>query len=400
MADPGSVNLERATKLADWARRKKGLVAGGLLVVCGFTGWVWVVVLDRPAGVIDGSRPGHLLGLILVGAFLLFLGAWGAYLAAHALAVVAALVVGVARAPIRIGRWVATNGVRGMAGHGVRVVAVALGVAPLFLFSRLTGVGSFDLAGLTVVVGLAAFVGGMVGAAAVAAAGFVASLASRGAERAVDPFMPVGAGIGALIGAYANQDELFLVPLAASTWGAWVVILVALGYIAGLRLLYRTAREVRLRAGLFPMIGSAAPLSGEAFWSPVPILAWRVWAPANRGLLGTWGTVWRRPRLKAYCHRGRHLAPDWHCTCGIYGLKSPPRLEGAQLLGLVEFSGKVIEHEDGYRAQHATIKRLWWNPGAQTAAHRRMLSKRFEGIPIEVGQPGARHAQQEDPWER
>ncbi len=141
------MNLEPGTQLADWARRKKGLVALAVILVCWITGWVWVVVLDRPAGVIDGSRVGHFPALIVLGGFLLFLGVWGAYLAAHALAAVTVLVVGVLKTPVRIGRWVATNGVRGMAGHGVRVVAIALGVAPLFFFSRLTGVSSFDLQG-------------------------------------------------------------------------------------------------------------------------------------------------------------------------------------------------------------------------------------------------------------
>lgn len=225
------MNLEPGTQLADWARRKKGLVALAVILVCWITGWVWVVVLDRPAGVIDGSRVGHFPALIVLGGFLLFPGVWGAYLAAHALAAVTVLVVGVLKTPVRIGRWVATNGVRGMAGHGVRVVAIALGVAPLFFFSRLTGVSSFDLAGLTVVVGMSAFVGGMVGAAAVAAVFHIASLWSRRAGSVVERFIPVGAGLGAVIGAYANRDELLLVPLAASAGGAWVVILIALAYI-------------------------------------------------------------------------------------------------------------------------------------------------------------------------
>src|SRR5690606_40137595 len=133
------VNLEPGTQLADWARRKKGLVALAVILVCWITGWVWVVVLDRPAGVIDGSRVGHFPALIVLGGFLLFPGVWGAYLAAHALAAVTVLVVGGLKTPVRLGRWVATNGVPGMAGPGGWVGGFALGRGPLLLFRQVAG---------------------------------------------------------------------------------------------------------------------------------------------------------------------------------------------------------------------------------------------------------------------
>ena len=201
-----------------------------------------------------------------------------------------------------------------------------------------------------------------------------------------------------LAGAYANRDELLTIPLAASPAGAWAVILVSLTYMAGVRLLYRSVREGRIRARLFPVIGGPSPDPAEAFWSPVPVLAWRAWMPAKRGLLGAWGTVWRGPQLHARCAKGTHLAPAWNCACGIYGLKAPPSPQGDQVVGLVELSGKVIEHEDGYRAEHAAIKRFWLHPGARGTTHHRMLSERFGNVPIELGQPDELAAWPERQW--
>jgi hypothetical protein len=65
--------------------------------------------------------------------------------------------------------------------------------------------------------------------------------------------------------------------------------------------------------------------------------------------------------------------PGWKCTCGFYATKNRSTLEDALfllvhamderrdsgwILGRVELAGKIIEHDDGYRAQRARIAEL------------------------------------------
>lgn len=59
----------------------------------------------------------------------------------------------------------------------------------------------------------------------------------------------------------------------------------------------------------------------------------------------------------AECLMFRHKAPRTQCSCGFYAVPSDelcyPTIGGVRLL--VELSGVVIEHEEGYRAQHQRI---------------------------------------------
>ena len=67
--------------------------------------------------------------------------------------------------------------------------------------------------------------------------------------------------------------------------------------------------------------------------------------------------------------------PGWSCTCGFYATKSatkslprspilamdPPCEDGVErgwIFGRVELAAKIIEHDDGYRAQRARIAEL------------------------------------------
>ena len=66
--------------------------------------------------------------------------------------------------------------------------------------------------------------------------------------------------------------------------------------------------------------------------------------------------------------------PAWECTCGFYATKTLPTLLRAPfvlmsapgerradcgwILGRVELAGKIIEHDDGYRAEKARIAEL------------------------------------------
>jgi hypothetical protein len=70
---------------------------------------------------------------------------------------------------------------------------------------------------------------------------------------------------------------------------------------------------------------------------------------------------------------GLEHVPGWSCTCGFYATKSlvpfpkgllamdPPCEDGVErgwIFGRVELAGKIIEHDDGYRAQRARIAEL------------------------------------------
>lgn len=107
---------------------------------------------------------------------------------------------------------------------------------------------------------------------------------------------------------------------------------------------------------------------GEA-WSPVPVRAYRMWRIEGNSLMGA-KTVWRRPTFSAGCLRNVDGEDVPHSVrrcgtpaCGIYGLKELYQLagweEGAHFekcaIGVVAFSGKVVEHEAGYRAQNARV---------------------------------------------
>ena len=84
-----------------------------------------------------------------------------------------------------------------------------------------------------------------------------------------------------------------------------------------------------------------------------------------------------REKIEARCEQEDHCeqqAPHLTCTCGIYAYKEKPRLlreirnkmtapaiySGLRLVyGEINLWGKVIEHEDGYRAQFGSPRRLW-----------------------------------------
>lgn len=102
-------------------------------------------------------------------------------------------------------------------------------------------------------------------------------------------------------------------------------------------------------------------------WSPWPVHAYRLWGVTTSGLVGM-VEKWPVPYLEATCSK-LPLNPDVPHTdgrcaepqCGIYATKRPEALiadapkEGGWAIGLVALTGKVVEHADGYRAQHADV---------------------------------------------
>jgi hypothetical protein len=135
-----------------------------------------------------------------------------------------------------------------------------------------------------------------------------------------------------------------------------------------------------------------------------PIVAYRAWVvdPDLQVLSLNRRTTWAPGEwATARCPRGRHSAPGEECTCGVYASKDlniaialagafglprgesePPRA----VFGLVQLAGKVIEHDDGYRAEHAWIAQLLpfegFSRGTESVA-------RVLGVPVGDAVPAA-----------
>lgn len=100
------------------------------------------------------------------------------------------------------------------------------------------------------------------------------------------------------------------------------------------------------------------------------VTGWRGWKLKDGLLsaLGVDGTWPVREALRAACRNGgneQHLAPYWNCQCGIWAFKDTDRLlpalkgYGVDVVGSVSLWGRVIETENGYRAQYAYPSELW-----------------------------------------
>ena len=150
-----------------------------------------------------------------------------------------------------------------------------------------------------------------------------------------------------------------------------------------------------------------------------PIVGWRQWNFMYPHFLANLGndTVYvPREKIEARCdqystidtytlaRRKDHSEPAPHptCECGIYAYKEKSRLlreirniyAGRWLLannryvpiyGEMNLWGKVIEHEDGYRAQFGYPKRLWCTPAIEPLAG---WIGYVYGVPCEVMPPG------------
>ena len=105
-------------------------------------------------------------------------------------------------------------------------------------------------------------------------------------------------------------------------------------------------------------------------WSPGPVLGFRIWFADEDGLHGA-RVAWTTPELRAHCEKRPSDTvevphTDGRCGrlgCGIYATKAarpvivehiPPGAQG-WVAGLVELSGKVVEHDHGYRASAARV---------------------------------------------
>jgi len=105
----------------------------------------------------------------------------------------------------------------------------------------------------------------------------------------------------------------------------------------------------------------------DPYWSPTPVLGFRAWAMGTR-LEGA-RRAWTTPTYEAGCvtqgkERFDEMVPhtDGSCgkpPCGIYATKEPEPLlaefrSHRMAYGVVAMSGRVVEHDHGYRARRAT----------------------------------------------
>lgn len=104
-------------------------------------------------------------------------------------------------------------------------------------------------------------------------------------------------------------------------------------------------------------------------WSPTPVLGYRLWAVGAQCLHGV-KMAWSSRKMTATClsrgDQGEIPHTDGRCGrlgCGVYAAKSVDPLYrefdvagiGDVALGLVALTGKVVEHDSGYRAAEAEI---------------------------------------------
>ncbi len=107
-------------------------------------------------------------------------------------------------------------------------------------------------------------------------------------------------------------------------------------------------------------------------WSPTPIMGYRLWWIEDGSLCGV-KLPWKTRTLAATCLRRGDLGEiphsDGSCGrlgCGVYAAKTvDPLYRDFNVwslddfaIGLVALTGKVVEHDDGYRAAEATVVAL------------------------------------------
>jgi hypothetical protein len=137
-----------------------------------------------------------------------------------------------------------------------------------------------------------------------------------------------------------------------------------------------------------------------------PIEAWRAWRIAGQLPIDTaeglrrLAEAWDRgenpfraimgPFLQAADCTSAHEAPGQHCECGYWAVKTREQADAVRaaysvpVYGRVQLWGRVIEHTEGDRAQHARILELF----THTEDEARALSERY-GVPATaVGPPG------------
>ncbi|HEY5890982.1 MAG TPA: hypothetical protein VIW94_09815 [Acidimicrobiia bacterium] len=138
-------------------------------------------------------------------------------------------------------------------------------------------------------------------------------------------------------------------------------------------------------------------------WSPTPVFGFRAWHFHNGMLYGA-KLMWQRPEMTAEClhhipgedlpHSAGRCGPP---PCGVYAVKDLDILHrelgtnSRSILGVVAMTGKVIEHELGYRAANSTVVAI----AGRIGEHRFALDRSDEIEALfanPVGEAGRREA--------
>jgi hypothetical protein len=132
------------------------------------------------------------------------------------------------------------------------------------------------------------------------------------------------------------------------------------------------------------MSASDLPLYPEA------IVGWRSWYVTDGRLSSlTFDHKWPVGKeLVARCNETKHRPPYQRCGCGVYALKSLEILRrssyfNGECFGQVALWGKVIEGEDGYRAEFAYPKALY----VSYLNYRLVEPLSVYGVPVRVLNP-------------
>jgi hypothetical protein len=136
-----------------------------------------------------------------------------------------------------------------------------------------------------------------------------------------------------------------------------------------------------------PPVPWDVPEPDQEFWSPTTVDGWRVWRWTGRSLRG-FREDWPGALHTARCSTCQEV-PDWSHTCGIYAVVDRADLWAFgptpfSIVGKVELSGLVIEHDHGYRSTHARVVELWVPQSIDIAEE---ISRRYPDVTVHRAPP-------------
>jgi hypothetical protein len=117
--------------------------------------------------------------------------------------------------------------------------------------------------------------------------------------------------------------------------------------------------------------------------SAVPIYGWRTWEIEDDVLASvTMGTRWEGPVLRADGPPDDHNPHAHGGTHGIYSYRTARQAlnygSGVQVVGRIVLSGRVVRHTEGFRAEVATMDRLYVPPRAYRRGRIKALRDRYQ----------------------
>lgn len=200
------------------------------------------------------------------------------------------------------------------------------------------------------------------------------------------PFYAAISGVFVYVAAGAVDAAPANLPVL-SGWGIYVAFVIGSAAVVGSA---RVGLVVRDR--LIPATVPDSPVARDVdrageYWTPVPIVGWRTWTWTGTELHGYF-EAWATSEFAARCDTCSEI-PGEDDTCGVYAVMRRDQVEAFAfawdhrdvVVGRVELTGLVIEHERGYRAEHARIVELWASPKHITA-----ISARYPDVIVRESQ--------------